>query len=224
MYKNIIIIGLVLLSIVLLYFSRSTFKDNVRKENALAALQDSLRNYKTVNGSIGGYISTIQSDKNNLIALLNAKDPIKYQELIDSLKKVKGLQLATDIQTVTNTFYKTDIDTIFKGLKFTKNIKDDWIDETIIIDSNKLFRTLSYKDSYLITQSPKDNKGLFTGKTLTTYVSPRNPNTILTGITSISTIVDKRKPRLGLFIGPTIGINKQGNLSSAISVGFGVTF
>ncbi len=224
--KNIAIICLLIISIVLFFLYKKKTENLNITNKAISELQDTLHLYKTADGAIGGTISVIEGDRKKLISLLNTSSNTnkQYKEIIDSLKKDKNIKTLSVINTITNTKYISKTDTLLKGIKFTRNIKDNWIDETISVDSDVLKRTLLYKDGYTITNKLKDNKGLFTGKTLTTYVSPKNPSTVVTGITSISTVIEKRKTRIGAFIGPSLSIDKNYNISPTISVGIGITF
>lgn len=225
--SNLVLIGLVvLLSILsagLFYYSRSVTKDNTRIQLAIKASNDTLHTFKTKFNSQGGYISQIVGDKNELIGLLS-KEESKNKDLLQLLDSNKNVQTAVDVRTETKTQYISIIDTTFKGISFTHTIHEPWLDEVIKVDSDRLTRDLSYRDAYLFHTDKKDNKGLFTGSTLTTYVEPKNPNTKVTGITSVSTIIDKRKPRLGVFVGPGGVVTPQGKVYGGITVGFGLTF
>lgn len=223
MWKNITIPILILIILGLVYFNRNQVKDLSRQATAVEAYKDTLHTFKTQTGSEGGYISTIQGDKNSILALLTIEKN-KNKELVDLLDSNKNVVNATSVKTITKIKYISEPDTVLKGIKFTKNIHTNWIDEIITIDSNKLSRTLSYKDAYVFHMDKKPNKGLFSGSTLTTYVEPQNPDTKVTGLTSISTVVDQRKPRLGAFVGPALNIDKTGKVALGVSVGVGLTF
>lgn len=224
MWKNITIFGLVLLIFGLIYINRTQKNESVSNEIAVEAIKDTLHTFKSVYGSEAGYISTIVADRKNAIKLLEIEKD-KNQELIKLLDSNKTVVNAAHVKTETKYVYISDIDTTFKGLKFTKTIQDDkWITETIKVDSNKLSRNLSYRDAYLFHMDKKDNKGWFTGSTLTTYVEPMNPKTKVTGITSVSTVIEKRKPRIGTFLGPALNIDREGNIKAGLSLGVGLTF
>lgn len=224
--KNFIITGLVIIILGLIYLNRITNNKIATKDNALIAANDTVHLFKTKLGNQGAYISTIVADKNDLISILNLKDKTgeQYKDIIDSLKKNKSLQSAVIVNTNTETKYIHSIDTVYKRLTLNDTISTKWYDAGIHIKDSQLTLNLNQRDELNLISSLKDNKGWFTGSTLTTYAVSKNPDTKVTGITSISTVVNKRKARLGIFLGPGLTINNKGNISVGLTAGFGITF
>lgn len=207
MWNKIIVgIGIVLLGISL-YFNIHQYESSQISDKAIIAAHDTLHTYNTTYKSLGGYISTIVADRDQAINLLKL-DKVKNKDLIDSLSKNKRIQTIAQVTTDTKIIYQSNTDTLLKGIKFTKSINTDWLDEKITVDSNKLTRILDYRDAYIFSNELKKNKGLFTGSTLTTYVSPKNPDTKVTGITSVSTIIDKPK----IIINPAVGFGLNSDI------------
>lgn len=225
-YSNWIIGGLVLVIIGLIYFNRITSNKLALKDNALITAQDTAHLFKTKLGNQGAYIATITADKNSLINILELKEKEsgKYKDIIDSLKKDNSIQSISKVETETKTRYIKDIDTIYKALDFRDSIQTKWYDAGVHIKNSKLGLNLTQRDELNLTSKLKDNKGLFTGKTLTTFATSNNPNTNITGITSISTVVDKRKIRLGVTVGPSALITPSGNIAVGAGATIGISF
>lgn len=222
MIKNITNIVLVIIILGLIYFNRTQSKEIVRQENAIEAANDTLHTFKTKYNSVGGYISVIEANKGLAIQLLNTERS-RNKDLIALLEANKTVQTAAKIGTSTNNYYEVT-DTLYKDIDFTKTIKTDWLTEQIDIKKGKFTRSLDYRDEYVFHTDKKDNKGLFTGSTLTAYVTPKNPDTRVTELTSVSTVIDKRKPRLGAYIGGGLSLDKNFNTKPAIQLGVGLTF
>lgn len=220
-----IIGGLVLVIVGLIYFNRITSNKLATKDNALVEANDTLHKFKTTLGNQGAYISTIVSDKNNLISLLQlkTKDSIQNKTLIDSLKKDKHFQSGSVVTIEGKTKYIHDIDSSYKAINLNDTISTKWYDAGIHIHNDKLGLNLTQRDQINITNNLKSNKGLFSGNTLTTYATSSNPDMSITGLTSVSTIVDKRKVRLGTTIGPSVVINKTGT-HAGIGITLGISF
>jgi hypothetical protein len=220
---NKIILGLfVIVSAILIYFNIRQYNENKVKDTALIAAQDTIHHYITTYKSQGAYIKTIVADRNNAINLLKFNQA-KNKDLIDSLTKNKRIQTIADIQ-VENHTQAVIKDTVLKNIKFAEAIHTDWLDEKISVDSGKLTRDLDYRDAYIFSTELKKNPGLFTGSTLTTYVSPKNPSTKVTGVTSVSTVINKPKPTIAPAIG--IGLNsdiKGGNIRLGWNAGVVIT-
>ena len=223
MWKNITNLILVLVILVMIYFNRNQTREISIQKAATEAARDTIHNFKTAVGSTGGYISVIQTDKSAVVALLKLEKD-KNKNLIALLDSNKTVVRATEIETNTRTIYESKVDTIYKDLDFSHTIKTDWRQEDISIKKGVFKSTLDYRDAYIYHEDKKDNKGLWTGSTLTTYVEPMNPETKVTGLKSFSTVVDKRKPRLGAYVGAGLSLDKQGLVKPAIQVGIGLTF
>jgi len=222
MWKNITNIALVLVVLAMIVWNRKQTKEIVAKDNAIEAAADTLHTFKTKYNSLGGYISVINANRETAMKLLSQEKEVNKDliALLDSNRKVLH---AASVGTVTNHYY-SDTDTIYKDVNFSKRITDEWIDEQIDIKNGKFTRSLDYKDKYTYHLEKKDNKGLFTGSTLTSYVTPMNPNTKVTGLRSVSTVVDKRKPRIGPYVGAGLSMDKEYNIKPAIQVGIGISF
>lgn len=231
-YSTWIIIGLVLVIVGLIYFNRITTNKLATQSNALVSANDTLHKFKTIVGNQGAYISTIVADKDNLLSILSLKsqDSIRNKSLIDSLKKDKHFQSGSVVTTISKSSSTSDIksgdliiDTITRKITFSDSTQHKWYDIGTHIKDNKLTTNLTQRDQLNLTNNLKPNKGLFSGSTLTTYVTSANPDVNITGITSVSTVIDKRKIRLGTTIGPGVVINKTGaHIGGAIV--FGVSF
>jgi hypothetical protein len=205
--RNFIIFGLGVVIAGLLYFGKISNTKLAEQSNLLKATTDTLHTFKTTIDNQGVYISTLVGDKDNLISVLSvkAKDNQVYQSLIDSLKKDKHIQSASVINTETKIRYKDRIDTVYKDLDFSHKISNKWYDANISIKNDSIGLDLTNRDIINLKSTKIDNKGWFTGSTLTTYTTSQNPYTNITGLTSISTVVDKRKIRISPSV--IIGIN-----------------
>jgi len=223
---NLIIAGLVLVIVGLIYFNRVTANKLTSKDNTISQALDTLHKFKTALGNQGAYITTITGNRNDILNVLNlkSKENAAYKDIIDSLKHNKNIKSIASVNTINHTEYIHDIDTTNRKVVLTDSINTKWYDAGIHIKNSKLGLNITQRDELLLTNSLKDNKGWFAGSTLTTYAISKNPNTQVTGLTSISIVVDKRTVRIGTFVGPALLINKQGNVSVGIAGGIGLTF
>lgn len=225
--KNILIGFLTLVIGGLIYFGVVKDRAVANQNNLLVAAQDTLHTFKTVNGAQGAYISTLVGDKNGLIAILQLKNKsdVIYQKVIDSLKQDKNIQSVVVVTTETKSNYTHKIDTIYKDVNFKDSISTKWYDASIGVDKGLSKWKINTREELAMSNTLKPNKGLFSGKTLTTYATPANQDTKVTGITSISTVVDKRKPRLGIDVSTGLNTDIHGkNLRPGFQVGIGISF
>lgn len=231
MWKNITNIALVLVVLGLIYFNRIQSKEIVAQENAIEAAKDTLHTFKTKYNSVGGYISVIEGNRKLALELLKIEGE-KNKDLIALLDSNKKVMQASKVGTVTNNYYEKDVDTIYRTVNFQDSIITPWITEHIKITGGKLKRSLEYRDEYIYHNDLKDNKGWFTGSTLTTYVEPKNPETKVVELKSVSTVIDKRKPRIGPYVGLGLSAHPEEKvlditnykLKPSIQLGIGLTF
>lgn len=216
---NKIILGLfIVVSAILIWLNVKQYNTHKVDQNALLAAQDTIHNYVTTYKSQGAYIKTIVANRDEAINLLKL-NKLKNKDIIDSLTKNKTIQSIADIQVENHTILTTKIDTQLKGIKFSKTLHTEWQDETISVDSDKLTRNLDYRDAYIFSTELKKNPGWFKGSSLTTFVSPKNPDTKVIGLTSVSTVVDKPRP----IIAPAINFGYNTDLQGRNGrVGFGI--
>jgi len=225
--RNLIIVGLVLVVLGLIYFNRLGTTKIAEENVAYKALQDTTHLYKNSLGSQAGYISVVIANNKSLQEMLDgavSKNSL-YQSIIDSLKKDKNLQSASVIATTTKTQYIHVIDTAYKNLAFSDTVSTKWYDIGVHIKDSKLGINLDQRDELNLTTTKKDNKGWFTGSTLTTYASSLNPNTKVIGVVSTSTVVDKRKVRISPII--SVGLNSDlhgKGVRLGYSAGIGLSF
>lgn len=222
-----IIIAILAITIVgLIYFGVVKDRKLAQQDNLIKASTDTLHKFKTTIGNQGAYISTLVGDKNSLIEVLQSKikQDSASQVLIDSLKQDKHIQSATIVTTNTNSKYSHKVDSTYKAVNFKDSISTKWYSASIKVKNDSSSWNIKTKDELVLTNNKKPNKGLFSGSTLTTYAESMNKDEDISGITSISTVVDKRKPRLGSFLGPSLLISSKGNIKAGLSLGVGLTF
>lgn len=208
--RNFIIGGLALVIIGLIYFGVIKDRRIATQDNLVKAATDTLHKFKTTIGNQGAYISTLVGDKNSLINILNIKDKqdSSYQDIIDSLKKDKNIQNISSIKTDTKSNYSHKVDSVYREITFKDSITTKWYSAGINVDKGKSTWNINQRDEITLTTKLKPNKGLFTGSTLTTYATSKNPDENITGLTSVSTVIDKSK----LTIRPAVGIGLNSDL------------
>lgn len=231
-YSLLIIIGLVLTVVGLIYVNRITTNKLATQSNALVEANDTLHKFKTTLGNQGAFISTITADKNSLISILALKsqDSARNKSLIDSLKKDKNFQSGSVITTISKSSSTSNIkdgdlviDTITRKVTFNDSTQHKWYDVGTHIKDNRLTTNITQREQINLTNNLKPNKGLFSGNTLTTYATLANLDANVTGITSVSTVIDKRKIRLGTTVGPSIVVNKTG-AHAGVGITLGISF
>ena len=190
------------------------------------ALADTLHQYKNKDSTNGAYISTLVGSNKDLREALAAQSKYNkaYLILIDSLKKDRHIQTAAIVQEEGKIKYIHQIDTIYKHVNFDDTVNTKWYDSRISLHNSQLAVDVKTRDELFYKNSYKDNKGLFTGRTLTTSFSSMNPDNTIVGISSVSTVVDKRKPRIGGLIGFGGVINKGPKFRPGPVIGVGLTF
>lgn len=223
-----IIIGIGILVIAgLIYLGVVQHRKIASQDNLIVAANDTLHKFKTSNGNQGAYIATLVGDKQGLISILQLKDKADstYKQVIDSLKKDKNLQSIAIVNTDTKSNYTHKIDTVYKDINFKDSISTKWYDASINVNKGNSTWEIDQRDELSLTNTLKPNKGLFSGKTLTTYATSNNPDTDVTGVTSVSTVIDKSKITIRPAIG--IGINSDihgSNIRVGYNAGIVVTF
>lgn len=225
--KNIIIGGLGLVVVGLIYFGNIQNRKIAVQNNLITASTDTLHKFKTIVGNQGEYISTLVGDRSNLIAILDIKDKNNSinLEIIDSLKKDKNIQSIAVISTNTKSDVSHKVDTIYKEVTFKDSISNKWYDASIDVNKGISRWKLNQRDQINLTTTNKPNRGLFSGKTLTTYATSDNPNTNIIGVTSVSTVIDKRKIRVSPTIGLGLNSDLQGkNIRLGYQIGISVSF
>ena len=224
--SNLAIVGLLLVILGLIYFNRISSTKLAQKDVALKAVSDTLHSYKNTVGGQGAYIAVVNTDKKNLQALLETQVQKNglYNSILDSLKSNKNIQAASVITSTNSVRYVHVTDTLYKNIVYDDTLHTKWYDAGIHVNKGKLNFNLDTREELNLTTSKKDNKGWFTGSTLTTYASSANPDVRITGLVSTSTVVDKRKPRIGAFIGPALVTDKNLKVNAGIAVGVGITF
>lgn len=209
--KSYIILGLVLLIGGLIAFGVLKDRKLAQQDNLIKASTDTLHKFKTTIGNQGVYISTLVGDKNSLIEILQSKvkQDSSNQILIDSLKKDNKIQSGSIVNVNSNSNYSHKIDTIYGKISFKDSIKTKWYDASIKVDSGISNWNIKTRDKLVLINKLKPNKGLFSGSTLTSYAQSLNKDEDVSGLTSISTVIDKPKVR----IAPAIGIGYNTDLS-----------
>lgn len=208
--KNIIIGVLLLVIGGLIYFGVIKDRKIAVQTNLITASADSLHHFKTSTGSVGGFISTLQGTKEDLVNVLKSKleaDSSK-QAIIDSLNKDKNIQSMASIKTESNSSFTHKVDTVYSNINFRDSISTKWYDADINVSRGISKWGIRQKDELNLTTTLKDNKGWFTGSTLTTYATSANPDERVTGLTSVSTVINKSK----LTIRPAFGIGLNSDL------------
>lgn len=222
------LIPILLIAVGVLAYLTFTYSNRLaQKDNLIKASTDTLHQFKTTIGNQGAYISTLVGDKSNLITLLSSKDKTDSLnlQLIDSLRKTKDILEATGVKTITKIEYKHILDSAQAKVNINDSVKTKWYDAYVRVANDSLGVRVHTRDELLLTSKLKPNKGLWTGSTLTSYVVSRNPDTDISGITSVSTQIDKIKIKVRPFIG--VGLNsdiKGNNIRTGFSTGLAITF
>lgn len=199
-YNLIMVIVIVLLAT--LNFHQCSSKKDIEKAAIAAAAEAEF--WRDKNNHSNAEILVLKADK-ELIKKTNA-------DLVDSLKK-ENIKLKNTKSVVTITKHTTDTVKVdkprFEGPWFSYQ----WLDkETLAFFS---------KDSIaLITHEKKYGFLNLRSKYVTRAIS-YNPNTILTGITSVEIVPKRRKLGLGLYVGYGATIS-QGIVRAGPQVGFGI--
>lgn len=224
--RNIIIGVLVLVIGGLLYIGHINHKEIAVKDNLAIAATDTLHKFID-KGKQGAYISTLIGPKAALLPILElkAKSDSVYKEVIDSLKKDKAIQSVTIINTDTKSSYTHKVDTIYKNVNFRDSISTKWYDASVNVSKGTSHWNINQRDQLNMSTKLKPNKGLFSGSTLTTYAESENKDEQITGIASISTVVDQPKVRIVPNISAGLNTDIHGkNLRPGFQVGIGITF
>ncbi len=225
--KNYIIPILAGIIGVLLYFNFTSSTKLNQLSTLLKESKDTLHIFKTKLGNQGAYISTLEGNKNDLINILSIKDKndLFNKQIIDSLKTSKDIQTITGVKIINHTVYEKVLDSTKQSIDFEDSVKTKWYDANIKIKNSKLSLGLDTRDELLLTTKLKDNKGLWTGKTLTSYVVSNNPNTDITGVTSVSTKIEQPRIKIRPAIGVGVNSDLSGkNIRAGFNAGIVVTF
>lgn len=224
--RNIIIGVLVLVIAGLLYIGHINHREIATKDNLAIAATDTLHHYID-QGKPGAYISTLVGPKASLLPILElkAKSDSVYKQVIDSLKKDKNIQSVTIVNTDTKSSYSHKVDTIYKDINFRDSISTKWYDASINVSKGMSHWNINQRNQLNMSTKLKPNKGLFSGNTLTTYAESENKDEQITGIASISTVVDQ--PKVRIVPNVSVGLNTDihgKNLRPGFQAGIGITF
>jgi hypothetical protein len=196
--------GALLISFIIISIRSPSKKDlsNKSELDLFYDLQDTIKYYKSKDGSSTAQIKLLEADKKSLAKVL----AIKNKSLSDLLKS--GSKSATVFETITvyDTITKVRIDTFNSKPSFVDKTKDKWLELNIELKNDSLKKSIVLRDS-LSVSFKKVPQGFLKRKKSVVEVKNYNPYVKINNLQSF----DVTEKRSNLFF-PGIVVGAAGTL------------
>jgi hypothetical protein len=180
--------GALLISFIIISISSPSKKDlsNKSELDLFYDLQDTIKYYKSKDGSSTAQIKLLEADKKSLAKVL----AIKNKSLSDLLKS--GSKSATVFETITvyDTITKVRIDTFNSKPSFVDKTKDKWLELNIELKNDSLKKSIVLRDS-LSVSFKKVPQGFLKRKKSVVEVKNYNPYVKINNLQSFG-VTEKR--------------------------------